>query len=402
MVWTPEQEEFPRIKRLPPYVFAEVDALKMKQRRAGEDIVDLGMGNPDLPAPKHIIKKLQEVAEDPHAHRYSASKGIPKLRAAISDWYYRRYNVSIDPESEAVVTIGAKEGISHLALATLSPGDVVMVPTPSYPIHTYASIIAGADVHHIPVGPGEDFMANLERSVRTTWPRPKFLLTCFPHNPTTILGSMELFEDIVAFAKENKMWLIHDFAYADLVYDGIKVPSMMQVKGAKDVAVEFFSMTKSYSMAGWRMAFCVGNQKLVHALTRMKSYLDYGIFTPIQVAGIVALNGPQECVGEIVAVYQSRRDTLCEGLARIGWDIPKPKATMFVWAKIPERYAHMGSLEFAKMCLLKAGVAVAPGVGFGEAGEGYVRFALVENEQRIQQAIRGLRKVLNLEEAAEE
>ncbi|MCX7822792.1 MAG: aminotransferase class I/II-fold pyridoxal phosphate-dependent enzyme [Syntrophobacterales bacterium] len=384
-----------RMKRLPPYVFAQVNELKMKLRRAGEDIVDLGMGNPDLPTPKHIVDKLIEASQKPHNHRYSASRGITKLREAIANWYVRRYGVEIDPETEAVVTIGAKEGLSHLILSLITPGDVVMVPNPTYPIHPYSVILAGGDVRSVPIGPERNFLEDLEHAFRQTWPRPKILIISYPHNPTTAVVDGEFFQKLVDFAKENRLLIIHDFAYADLTFDGYEAPSFLQAKGAKDVGVEFFSMSKSYSMAGWRVGFCVGNRHIVHALTRIKSYLDYGIFQPIQIAAIVALNGDQSCVQEIVDVYRSRRDTLIRGLNRIGWEVPSPKGTMFVWARIPEPFRPMGSVEFSKFLIEKGKVAVSPGLGFGEYGDEYVRFALVENEHRINQAVRGIKKALN-------
>ena len=387
--------EFNRIKRLPPYVFAIVNDLKMEARRKGDDIIDLGMGNPDLPAPQHIIDKLCEAANNPKNHRYSASKGITQLRLAITEWYKRRYDVDLDPDKEAVASIGSKEGLSHLLLAAIQPGDVVMTPAPAYPIHPYGVIIAGGEVISIPIGPGIDFFDEMERAFKKSWPRPKMLIINFPHNPTTeVLDGLGFFERVVDFAKENNIMVIHDLAYADLVFDGYKAPSFLQVPGAKDVGVEFFSLSKSYSMAGWRVGFCVGNPEMVGALTKIKSYLDYGMFNPIQIASIVALRGPQECVGEHVAVYQSRRDVLIDGLNRAGWDVPSPKATMFVWARIPEAFRKMGSLEFCKFLIDNGKMAVAPGVGFGEGGEDYVRFALVENEQRIKQACKGIKKAL--------
>lgn len=388
--------EFPRIKRLPPYVFAIVNNLKMEARRKGEDIIDLGMGNPDLPAPQHIIDKLCEAANNPKNHRYSASRGITQLRVAITEWYKRRFDVELDPETEAVVTIGSKEGLSHLILAAIQPGDVVMTPAPAYPIHPYGAIIVGGEVISIPIGPGIDFFAEMESAYKKSWPRPKMLIINYPHNPTTeVVDGLELFTKIVEFARENNIMVVQDFAYADLCFDGYKAPSIMQVPGAKDVAVEFFSLTKSYSMAGWRVGFCVGNREIVGALTKIKSYLDYGMFQPIQIASIVALRGPQDCVSEHAAVYQSRRDELIKGLNSAGWETPSPRATMFVWSRIPEPFRSMGSLEFCKY-LIKAGrVAVAPGVGFGEGGDEYVRFALVENEHRIRQAVKGIKKALS-------
>jgi alanine-synthesizing transaminase len=388
-------EEFARIQRLPPYVFAIVVELKSKMRHAGEDIIDLGMGNPDLPTPKHIVDKLVEAARNPRNHRYSLSRGIPKLRLAICNWYKRKYNVDLDPETEAIATIGAKEGLSHLVLAIMGPGDIALVPSPTYPIHTYSVIIAGADIRSISLTSGEgDFLERVQRAMKTLWPRPKVMILSFPHNPTTQVVDLDFFKRVVAFAKEHKMLVIHDLAYADLVFDGYKAPSILQVPGAKDVAVEMYSMSKGYSMPGWRVGFVVGNRRLVGALTRMKSYLDYGIFQAIQVAATVALNGPQRVVDEAVETYRKRRDCLVEGFARIGWEFDKPKGTMFVWAPIPEPFREMGSVEFSKLLLTKAKVAVSPGIGFGEHGEGFVRFALVENEHRIRQAIRGVKGML--------
>ncbi|SFM49508.1 alanine transaminase [Thermodesulforhabdus norvegica] len=384
-----------RMRRLPPYVFAQVNDLKMKLRREGRDIIDLGMGNPDMPTPKHIVDKLVEASLKPHNHRYSASRGITKLRHAIADWYKRRYGVEIDPETEAVVTIGAKEGLSHLVLSLVSPGDVVLVPNPTYPIHPYSVVIAGGDVRSIPIGPERDFLEDLDNAVRQTWPRPKMLIISFPHNPTTVVVDKAFFEQVVQYAREHKIIVIHDFAYADITFDGYRAPSFLEVEGAKDVGVEFFSMSKSYSMAGWRVGFCVGNRHIVHALTRIKSYLDYGIFQPIQIASIIALNGDQSCVQAIVDTYRSRRDVLIQGLNRIGWTVDPPKGTMFVWARIPEEYRKMGSVEFSKFLIEKAEVAVSPGLGFGEYGDEYVRFALVENEHRIRQAVRNMRKLFN-------
>lgn len=387
-------EKFARIDRLPPYVFTTVNKIKMDARRAGEDIVDLGMGNPDLPTPKHIVDKLLEAAQKPHNHRYSASKGITKLRMAVANWYKRRFDVDIDHEDEAIVTIGAKDGISHLVLVTIRPGDVVFAQNPTYPIHPYSAIIAGGDVRGIPVGPDSDFFENLMEATRQTWPKPKLLIISYPHNPTTEVVNLEFFEKIVDYAKEYNIMVIHDFAYADLVFDGYKAPSFLQVKGAKDVGVEFFSLSKSYSMPGWRVGFCVGNREIVGALRRIKSYLDYGIFQPIQIASIIALNGPQDCVKEICNTYSERRDALISGLNRVGWDIKSPKGTMFVWGKIPEQYLKMGSVEFSKFLIKEARVAVSPGLGFGEYGEEYVRFALIENKMRINQAVRGIKKIL--------
>jgi len=385
---------FARLDRLPPYVFATVNQIKMDARHAGKDIIDLGMGNPDLGTPQHIVDKLTEAAQKPQNHRYSASMGITKLRMAISSWYKRRYDVDIDPDTEAIATIGAKEGISHLILVTIRPGDVVFTPNPTYPIHPYSAIISGGDVRGIPVGPGNDFFDNLMNATRQTWPRPKVLIISYPHNPTTEVVDIEFFEKIVDYAKEHDILIVHDFAYADLAFDGYEPPSFLQVKGAKDVGVEFFSLSKSYSMPGWRVGFCVGNPEVVGALRRIKSYLDYGIFQPIQIAAIVALNGPQECVKEICDTYKERRDALITGLNRVGWEIESPKATMFVWGKIPDQFLHMGSVEFSKMLINEAQVAVSPGLGFGEYGDDFVRFALIENNMRINQAIRGIRKIM--------
>ncbi len=387
-------KSFARLDRLPPYVFATVNQIKMEARREGKDIIDLGMGNPDLGTPQHIVDKLIEAAQKPHNHRYSASMGITKLRMAISSWYQRRYDVDIDPATEAIVTIGAKEGISHLVLVTIRPGDVVFTPNPTYPIHPYSAIISGGDVRGIPVGPGNDFFENLMNATRQTWPRPKILVISYPHNPTTEVVEIEFFEKLVDYAREHDMLIIHDFAYADLAFDGYKPPSFLQVKGAKDVGVEFFSLSKSYSMPGWRVGFCVGNREVVGALARIKSYLDYGIFQPIQIASIIALDGPQDCVKEICETYKERRDALITGLNRVGWEVESPKGTMFVWAKIPEQFLSMGSVEFSKMLINEAQVAVSPGLGFGEYGDDFVRFALIENNMRINQAIRGIRKIL--------
>jgi alanine-synthesizing transaminase len=388
--------EFNRIKRLPPYVFAIVNNLKMDARRKGEDIIDLGMGNPDGATPKHIVDKLVEAARKPKNHRYSASKGITQLRMAICEWYKRRYDVDLDPESEAVVTIGSKEGLSHLVLATIVPGDVVLTPTPAYPIHPYSVIIAGGEVRTVPIGPGVDFFEEIEKAYKTTWPRPKMLIMNFPHNPTTqVINGLDVFRKVVDFAKENNIIVLHDLAYADLVFDDYKAPSFLQVPGAKDVGVEFFSLTKSYSMAGWRVGFCVGNKELVGALIKIKSYLDYGMFQPIQIASVIALRGPQECVEDMCRVYERRRNILVKGLRQAGWIIEPPKATMFAWAEIPDKFKKMGSLEFCKLLIKEGGVAVSPGIGFGEGGDNYVRFALVENEHRIRQATKGIKRVLN-------
>jgi alanine-synthesizing transaminase len=376
-------------------VFAVVVDLKSRLRHAGEDIIDLGMGNPDLPTPKHIVDKLVEAVRNPRNHRYSLSRGIPKLRLALCSWYKRKYNVELDPETEAIATIGAKEGLSHLVLATMGPGDIALAPSPTYPIHTYSVIIAGADVRSISLTSGEgDFVERAQRAIKGVWPRPKMMILSFPHNPTTQVVDLDFFKRVVAFAKEHKMLVIHDLAYADLVFDGYKAPSILQVPGARDVAVETYSMSKGYSMPGWRVGFVVGNRRMVGALTRIKSYLDYGMFQAIQIAATVALNGPQRVVDEAVEIYRKRRDCLVEGFARIGWEFEKPKGTMFVWAPIPDPFREMGSVEFSKLLLTKAKVAVSPGIGFGEHGEGFVRFALVENEHRIRQAIRGVKGML--------
>jgi alanine-synthesizing transaminase len=385
--------KFPGIERLPPYVFAVVNDLKMAARRNGEDIIDFGMGNPDQPTPQHIVDKLVEAAHRENTHRYSMSRGIPRLRKAICDWYLRRYGVELDPESEAIVTIGSKEGLAHLAMATTGPGDVVLVPNPAYPIHPYGFVISGADIRHVPAGEDVDFFAELERAVRDTWPRPKMLVVNYPGNPTAQCVELPFFERLVAFAKEHQIWVVQDIAYADLVFDGYVAPSILQVPGAKEVAVEFFSMSKSYNMPGWRVGFMVGNPILVGALAKIKSYLDYGMFTPIQIAAITALEGPQDCVEEIRAMYQERRDALVGGMIAAGWPVTPPKGTMFVWAPIPEPFRAMGSLEFSKKLLLEAKVAVAPGCGFGEYGDGHVRFALIENLHRTRQAIRGIKRM---------
>ena len=387
-------EEFRRMERLPPYMFKVVDKLKIDLRHQGVDIVDLGMGNPDIPTPRHIVDKLIEAAEKPQNYRYSASAGITKLRLAISDWYKRRWGVDIDPEEEAIATIGAKEGLSHFVLATVSPGDVVFAPNPTYPIHPYSVIIAGGDLRSIPIAPDRDFFEDLLTATKQTWPAPKMLIISFPHNPTTAVVDRSFFEKIVEFCREHHMIVIHDFAYADLVFDGYTPPSFLQIPGAKEIGVEFFTLSKSYSMPGWRVGFCVGNPRLISALRRIKSYLDYGMFQPIQIAAIIALNGPYDCVQEIVEIYRQRRDALVDGLNRAGWPIDKPKGTMFVWARIPEPYLKMGSIEFAKMLMIKARVAVSPGIGFGQYGDDHVRFALIENPHRIGQAIRGIKQIL--------
>ena len=386
--------DFPRIKRLPPYVFNIVGDLKQKARRAGEDIIDFGMGNPDGATPPHVVAKLIEASSKSSNHRYSVSRGVYKLRVAICDWYKRRYDVDLDPDSEAVVTIGSKDGLAHLSLAILGPGDVVFCPSPTYPIHQYSVIIAGGDIRSIPLIPGEDFFAHLVEAMRQTWPKPKLLVLNFPHNPTTITVDLPFFERIVDFAREHKLLVVHDLAYADIVFDGYVAPSILQVPGAKDLAVEFFTLSKSYNMPGWRVGFCVGNPAMIAALARIKSYLDYGIFQPIQIAAIAALNGPQHYVEDIRSLYEQRRNVLVEGLNRAGWPVDTPKATMFVWAPIPEPFQEMGSLDFSTFLLREAKVAVSPGIGFGEYGDRWVRFALIENEHRTRQAVRGVRRVL--------
>jgi alanine-synthesizing transaminase len=388
-------DQFQRIERLPPYVFNIIGELKQRARAAGEDIIDFGMGNPDQPTPEHIVDKLVETARRGDTHRYSQSKGIPRLRKAICDWYQRRYDVTLDPETEAIVTLGSKEGLAHLALATTGPGDAILVPNPSYPIHPYGFVISGADIRHVPMVADESaFFAELENAIRNSWPKPKMLVLNFPSNPTTYCVELDFFEKVIAIAREHEIWVVQDLAYADLCYDGYRAPSILQVAGASEVAVEFFSMSKSYNMPGWRVGFCCGNRKLVAALARMKSYLDYGMFTPIQVAAISALEGEQTCVGEINALYRSRRDVLCKGLNAAGWPVQTPRATMFLWAEIPQCYRDMGSLEFSKKLLTEARVAVSPGVGFGEYGEGFVRFGLIENEHRTRQAIRNIKRMM--------
>jgi alanine-synthesizing transaminase len=387
-------EQFARIKRLPPYVFNIVNELKAAARQRGEDIIDFGMGNPDQPTPQKIVDKLCEAARRPDTHRYSLSRGIPRLRRAICQWYARNYDVELDMETEAIVTIGSKEGLAHLALAMVESGDAVLVPNPSYPIHPYGFVIAGADIRHIPLVKDGDFFAELEEAIKNGWPKPKALVLNFPSNPTTQCVDIDFLTRVVDIAREHKIWVIHDIAYADIVFDGYKAPSILQVPGAKNIAVEFFSLSKSYNMPGWRVGFMVGNQELVSALARMKSYLDYGMFTPIQVAAIVALEQCDEEVIEIRNMYQQRRDVLCEGLTSAGWDVEKPKATMFVWAEIPDQYKSMGSLEFTKKLLIEAKVAVSPGIGFGAYGDDHVRFSLIENEHRTRQAIRGIREML--------
>ena len=385
--------EFSRIKRLPPYVFNITNELKMSARRRGEDIIDLSMGNPDGPTPKHIVDKLVEAAQRQDTHGYSVSRGIPRLRRAICDWYKRRYAVDLDMETEAIVTIGSKEGLAHLMLATLERGDTVLVPNPSYPIHIYGAIIAGADIRSVRMTPGVDFFAELERAIGELFPKPKMLVIGFPSNPTPQCVDLPFFEKVISLAKQNDILVVHDLAYADIVFDDYKAPSIMQVPGARDVAVEFFTMSKSYNMAGWRIGFMVGNKDLVHALARLKSYHDYGSFTPVQVASIVALDGPQECVEEIRKTYEKRRDVMVKGLHDVGWMVENPKASMYVWARIPETYESMGSIEFTKRLLQEAKIAVSPGVGFGEYGDGHVRIALIENEHRLRQALRGIREM---------
>jgi alanine-synthesizing transaminase len=386
-------EEFARIKRLPPYVFNVTGELKLAARRRGEDVIDFSMGNPDQPTPRHIVEKLIESVQRPDTHGYSVSKGIVRLRRAICNWYKVRYSVELDPDSEAIVTIGSKEGIAHLALATLDTGDIVLVPNPSYPIHIYGPVISGADIRHIPMTQGADFFESLERSIRDSYPKPKMLIVNFPSNPTTQCVDLAFFERLVAIAREHHIYVVHDLAYADIVFDGYQAPSIMQVPGARDIAVEFFTMSKSYNMAGWRVGYMVGNRELVTALARMKSYHDYGTFTPIQVASIVALEGPQDCVETVRRVYQGRRDVLCSGLKAAGWNVEVPKATMYVWAPIPEPYRELGSLEFSKRLLTDARIAVAPGIGFGHYGDDHVRFAMIENEARTRQALRGIKEM---------
>jgi len=386
-------EEFPRIKRLPPYVFNVTGELKLAARRRGEDVIDFSMGNPDGPTPRHIVDKLVESIQRPDTHGYSVSKGIYRLRKAICNWYQTRYKVELDPDSEAIVTIGSKEGIAHLALATLERGDVVLVPNPSYPIHIYGPVIAGADIRHVPMQANVDFFDELEKAIRDGYPKPKMLIVNFPSNPTTQCVDLAFFERLIAIAREHNIYVVHDLAYADIVFDGYRAPSILEVPGAKEVAVEFFTMSKSYNMAGWRVGYMVGNRELVAALGRMKSYHDYGTFTPIQVASIIALEGPQECVEEVRQTYQNRRDVLCAGLHAAGWMVDIPQATMYVWAPIPDVYKKMGSLEFSKKLLSDAKIAVAPGTGFGHYGDGHVRFAMIENEARTRQAVRGIKEM---------
>ncbi len=395
-------EEFARINRLPPYVFNIVNELKMDARHRGEDIIDFGMGNPDQPTPMHIVDKLVEASKRDNTHRYSISRGIPRLRRAICNWYRTRYDVELDPESEAIVTLGSKEGLAHLAIAVCDRGDAVLVPNPAYPIHPFGFVIAGADVRHVPIGPDIDFFEELEKAIRDSWPKPKMLLINFPSNPTTQCVELDFFEKIIEIAREHEIWVIQDLAYADIVFDGYTAPSILQVPGAKDIAVEFFSMSKSYNMPGWRVGFMVGNPVLVNALARIKSYLDYGTFIPIQIAAITALEEDQQCVADIRDMYRSRRDVLCDGLNSAGWRVEKPKGTMFVWVPIPEQYKKMGSLEFSKKLLIEAKVAASPGIGFGSYGDNYLRFALIENEHRTRQAIRSIRVMLREEKTEQD
>ncbi len=387
-------DEFHRIRRLPPYVFAEVNQAKAKSRAAGEDIIDLGMGNPDSPTPSHIVAKLVEAVQDPRTHRYSVSKGIPGLRRALASYYRRRFDVALDPETEVIATLGSKEGLANLAAAVTSPGDTILVPNPSYPIHQFGFIIAGASVRSVPATPDEEMLRALDRAVRHSVPKPTALIVNFPSNPTAYLASLDFYRELVQFAKQNEIWILSDLAYAELYYGNVPPPSVLQIPGAKEIAVEFTSLSKTYSMPGWRMGFAAGNPRLITALTRMKSYLDYGAFTPIQVAAVAALNGPQDCVQQARDLYRERRDVLIRGLHAAGWDVPSPEGSMFAWAPIPERYAHLGSLGFSKLLLDRARVAVAPGIGFGEHGDGHVRIALVENTQRLRQAVRNIRAFL--------
>ncbi|MBW2229810.1 MAG: aminotransferase class I/II-fold pyridoxal phosphate-dependent enzyme [Deltaproteobacteria bacterium] len=391
------RHDFNKLNRLPPYILAEVTGLAQAARRAGEDIIDLGMGNPDLATPDHVVEKIVEAARDPRNHRYSSSQGIPNLRAAITEWYARRHAVVLDPDREAIAVIGAKEGLSHFVLMTIGPGDVVLVPDPAYPIHQYSVIIAGGDLRTVPITGDVDFIESLEQAVSRTWPKPKMLILSFPANPTTDVVDLSFFERIVDFAREHDLMVLHDFAYAEISFDGYKPPSILEVPGAKDIAIEFVSLSKSHSMAGWRVGFACGNPDMIHALRRIKSYLDYGMPQAIQIAAITALRGPQDCVDKNVTEYRDRRDALIDGLGQPGpgcWKIEKPLATMFVWAPVPEPLQSLGSLEFSKRLLGEAKVAVSPGVGFGESGEGFVRFALVENRHRIRQAVRGIRRFL--------
>jgi alanine-synthesizing transaminase len=397
--------EFHRIRRLPPYVFAEVNSAKAKARTAGEDIIDLGMGNPDSPTPRHIVEKLIETVQDPRTHRYSVSAGIPGLRRALATYYRRRFDVDLDPETEVVATLGSKEGLANLASAITSPGDTILVPNPSYPIHQFGFIIAGAGVRSIPASPDDEMLRALDRAVRHSVPKPTALIVNFPSNPTAHMADLDFYREIVAFARRHEIWVMSDLAYAEIYFNDKPPPSILQVPGAKDIAVEFTSLSKTYSMPGWRMGFAAGNQRLIKALTRMKSYLDYGAFTPIQVAAVAALTGPQECVAEMRALYKDRRDVLIKGLLSAGWDMPMPEGSMFAWAPIPPRYASLGSVEFSKLLLARAKVAVSPGLGFGEQGEGFVRIALVENNHRLRQAVRNIRGFLqagsNVAEEAE-
>ena len=390
--------DFPRVNKLPPYIFDEIQKLKMEARHFGEDIIDFGMGNPDQPTPSPIVEKLREVSLKPATHRYSQSKGIPRLRKSICDWYERRFSVHLDPDSEAVVTMGSKEGLAHLALATLDKGDAVLVPNPSFPVHPYGFVIAGADIRHVPIGKNVDFFSELDNAIKNSYPKPKMLVLNFPSNPTTQCVEIEFFEKIVEMAREHEIWVVQDFAYADLCFDGYEAPSILQVEGAKEVAVEFFSLSKSYNMPGWRVGFCCGNKDLLAALSRIKSYFDYGLFTPIQVAAIKALDEGDEHVFTIKETYKSRRDILVKGLNNSGWPTDTPKATMFVWSKIPDSMINLGSLEFSKRLLIEAKVAVSPGIGFGDYGEGYVRFSLIENEHRIKQAVRSIKKFISSQE----
>ena len=388
-------EEFYRINRLPPYIFNIVNELKVEARKNGDDVVDFGMGNPDQKTPEHIIHKMQECANEDSVHRYSSSKGIPRLRQAISNWYEDKYNVSIDPEDEAIVTIGSKEGLAHLALATLNHGDSVIVPSPSYPIHPYGAVIAGAEIIYIKVeSDDDDFFRSLDEAINNSWPTPKMIIANFPSNPTTKCVDLNFLKELVRIAKKYNIYLVHDIAYAEIVFDGYKAPSILQVEGAKDIAVEFYTLSKSYNMPGWRIGFMCGNKKLVNALSRIKSYMDYGTYTPLQVGAIAALEGPQSCVEDIRLMYKSRRDVLCKGLNDIGWSVTPPKATMFVWAEIPEKYKSLGSLEFSKILLKETKVAVSPGIGFGKHGDDFVRFSLIENEQRARQAVRSLKNII--------
>jgi alanine-synthesizing transaminase len=385
-------KNFSAIDRLPPYIFEQINELKMKARRDGKDIIDFSMGNPDGETPKFIVDKLTESVQKPDTHRYSQSIGIPRLRKAITDWYDRRFGVTLDPSKEAIVTIGSKEGLGHLAMATVDKGDVILVPNPAYPIHPFGFVIAGADIRHVPIGPDIDFFESLEEAIKSSFPKPKMLLINFPSNPTTQCVDKVFFERIIKIAKEHSIWVVHDLAYADLCFDGYKAPSILEVEGAKDIAVEFFTLSKSYNMPGWRVGFCCGNEELIGALARLKSYFDYGHFTPVQVAAIDALNKGDKYVEEICEMYKFRRDVLCEGLINIGWDVEKPKATMFVWARIPEKF-NMNSLEFSKLLLEKANVAVSPGIGFGAYGDDFIRFSLIENEQRTKQALKSIKKL---------